>query len=87
MPKLYNIIMTVLALIHAIMFSVLGYHYVELGYGLHPWIAVPLSLFGIWGCFHFLTLVLDQSIEDQEAEFMKEARELRAQRLAELRSR
>lgn len=86
MPKLFNILVAAISLLNAVLFATLGYQYVELGYGLHPWIAAVLALVSIWATFHFITLVLDQMIAEQESAFMKEVNELRAQRVAELQA-
>lgn len=86
MPKLFNILVAAISLLNAVLFATLGYQYVELGYGLHPWIATVLALTSIWATFHFITLVLDQMIAEQESAFMKEVNELRAQRVAELQA-
>ena len=87
MPKLFNILVAAISLLNAVLFATLGYQYVELGYGLHPWIAAVLALVSIWATFHFITLVLDQMIEEQDAKFMQQARDQRALKLQALRSK
>jgi hypothetical protein len=86
MPKLFNILVAAISLLNAVLFATLGYQYVELGYGLHPCIAAVLVLVAIWATFHFIALVLEQTIAEQESAFMKEVNELRAQRVAELQA-
>lgn len=87
MPKLFNILVAAISLLNAVMFATLGYQYVELGYGLHPWIATVLALTCVWATFHFITLALDQMIEEQDAKFMQQARDQRALKLQALRSK
>lgn len=87
MPKLFNILVAAISLLNAVLFATLGYQYVELGYGLHPWIAAVLALTCVWATFHFVTLVLDQMIEEQDAKFMQQARDQRALKLQALRSK
>ncbi len=86
MPKLFNILVAAISLLNAVLFATLGYQYVELGYGLHPWIATVLALVSIWATFHFITLVLDQTIAEQESACMKGVNGLGARRVAELQA-